>query len=118
LELISSWAFIQDNRGVMYIGNGYGVLEFDGSSWRLIQTTERSQCQSLAKDDDGRIYVGGTSDFGYLEPDSTGSMVYVSLGERLDPEDRAERLQYCRRGLFPNQSAALPVPSDLCRPQI
>jgi signal transduction histidine kinase len=83
-----SWALIQDNRGVMYIGNGYGVLEFDGSSWRLIQTTERSQCQSLAKDDDGRIYVGGTSDFGYLEPDSAGSMVYVSLGERLDPEDR------------------------------
>lgn len=75
----SNWAIVQDNRGVMYFGNADGVLEFDGVSWRLIQFPSKSICRSLAKDKNGRIYVGSFSDFGYLAPDSLGQMHFVSL---------------------------------------
>jgi len=32
-----NWTIAQDSRGVMYFGNGIGVVEYDGVSWRLIQ---------------------------------------------------------------------------------
>jgi hypothetical protein len=28
------WSIEQDDRGVMYIGDGYGIQEFDGTNWR------------------------------------------------------------------------------------
>ncbi len=30
----------------LYVGNGDGVLEYDGDSWRLIETTTRSGCMN------------------------------------------------------------------------
>jgi hypothetical protein len=33
-----NWAIVQDRRGIMYFGNSDGVLEYDGVSWRLIET--------------------------------------------------------------------------------
>jgi len=72
----------------MYVGNGYGVLEFDGSSWRLIQTANNSFCRSLAKDADGRIYVGASSEFGFLAPSANGDLRYVSLLHHVSDEDR------------------------------
>jgi hypothetical protein len=37
-----NWAIVQDDRGVMYVGNSVGVLEYDGVSWRLIQVPNKS----------------------------------------------------------------------------
>ncbi|MDQ3289743.1 MAG: hypothetical protein M3Q05_00480, partial [Bacteroidota bacterium] len=72
-------AIIQDNRGVMYFGNTYGFLEFDGNHWRLVELPNKTIVRSLAKDNKGRIYVGGQNDFGYLQPDVNGQMQFVSL---------------------------------------
>ena len=33
-----NWAIVQDARGVLYAGSASGVLEFDGVTWRLIET--------------------------------------------------------------------------------
>ena len=52
------WAIEQDDRGVMYIGDGYGIQEFDGSSWRMIINPNHSFGRSLCKDANGRIYAG------------------------------------------------------------
>jgi len=82
------WAIEQDDRGVMYIGDGYGIQEFDGSSWRLISNANHSFCRSLAKDADGRIYAGSTDMLGYLEADDQGEMRYHSLIEMIQPKDR------------------------------
>ncbi len=82
------WAMEQDNRGVMYIGDGYGVQEFDGSSWRAIINPNHSFGRSLAKDADGRIYVGSSSMLGYLEADAHGRLQYRSLMEYIEPNDR------------------------------
>lgn len=84
-----NWAFQEDDRGVMYIGNGYGVLEFDGSRWRLIRNPNSSFAKSFGKDSTGRIYVGASAELGYLAPDVKGAMRYVSLLGYMNPEDRA-----------------------------
>ncbi len=84
-----SWAAVQDQRGVMYFGNGNGVLELDGVDWRLIPVTNRSIVRSLAVDGDGTVYVGAVGELGYLRPDDSGQLGYVSLVDRLDAEDRS-----------------------------
>ncbi len=42
-----NWAIVQDKRGVMYIGNNDGILEYDGSEWRLIRVKYKT-VRSLA----------------------------------------------------------------------
>jgi hypothetical protein len=85
---VQNWAIIQDRRGVMYIGDGFGVQEFDGSTWRLILSPNESFGRSLAIDAKGRIYVGSSGMLGYLAPDDFGSMQYMSLLDYIKPEDR------------------------------
>jgi len=82
------WAIAQDRRGVMYFGNWNGVLEYDGVSWRLISTPNKSGVRSLAVDENGRIYVGAVGDLGYLAPDSLGDMHFISLLDHVKPENR------------------------------
>lgn len=73
------WSVTQDHRGVMYFGNNQGILEYDGVSWRLIQTSNKGRCGSLVNGPDGRVYAGCIGDFGYLAPDSLGQMQLFSL---------------------------------------
>ncbi|MCB0274956.1 MAG: response regulator [Calditrichaeota bacterium] len=87
-EHSQNWEILRDLRGVLYAGNGHGILEFDGASWRLIKTGPESRVRSLAMDSNGTIYVGGSTTFGYLAPDSLGQMVYISLLDQLPEEER------------------------------
>ena len=81
-----NWAIAQDSRGIMYIGNGQGLLEYDGSTWRLISLPKKSVVRSLAVDSTGHIFVGGHGEFGFLTPDSIGQLIYQSLLPQV-PED-------------------------------
>ena len=83
-----NWAVVQDERGVIYVGNNIGVLEYDGVSWRAIQVPNKSVIRSFAKDDEGRIYVGALGELGYLAPDAKGQMQFVSLLDHVPAEDR------------------------------
>ncbi|MFB3131262.1 MAG: histidine kinase, partial [Rhodothermales bacterium] len=67
-----NWAVVQDPRGVIFVANYDGILEYDGASWRLIETHAKTIVRSLAIDARGVIYAGMQGDFGYLEPDSVG----------------------------------------------
>jgi hypothetical protein len=79
-----NWAIVQDARGIVYVGNNYDLLEFDGSSIRLIHLPNRTVVRSLAIDKKGVVYVGAQDDFGYLAPDEDGQMSFVSLRNRID----------------------------------
>lgn len=79
-----NWDMAQDNRGVLYFANSNGVLEYDGINWRIIYTDNKSLVRSLAADSEGRIYVGADKEFGYLSPDSTGGMKFISLSKSLN----------------------------------
>ncbi|MGI9175718.1 MAG: ATP-binding protein [Rhodothermales bacterium] len=81
-----NWSFAQDKRGVIYVANNNGVLEYDGVSWRLIQTA--TDVGSLDTDERGVVYAGLQGDFGYLAPDSSGTLQYVSLLDEVPPSAR------------------------------
>ena len=83
-----NWAIQQDNRGVMYFGNSDGILEYDGHNWRLIKTPKNNVVRSLAKDKNGVVWVGGAGEIGYLAPDSTGKMSFISLTAKIPEAHR------------------------------
>jgi signal transduction histidine kinase len=79
---------IQDNRGVLYFGNENGcILEYDGANWHSIPVTN-SLITAMNQDEKGRIYVGSSGEFGYLEPDKSGEMIYHSLMDKVRKEDK------------------------------
>lgn len=84
-----NWSIVQDQRGVIYVGNNQGILEYDGMSWRTITTDKNVAALSLDIDGDGVVWVGLESEMGYLAPDSSGQMQFVSVVDRL-PEDQRE----------------------------
>jgi len=84
-----NWAVVQDQRGIIYIGNDEkGVIEYDGSVWRTIPVTNNSLVRSLACSDDGTVYVGAVSEIGMLAPDAAGNLRYRSLVPLVDTSVR------------------------------
>ena len=83
-----NWGVVRDHRGIVYVANLNGILEFDGVSWRTIETPKGAWVLSLDRDSVGTIYAGLFGDFGYLAPDSLGYMRFISLLEYLEPEER------------------------------
>lgn len=79
-----NWAIVQDRRGLMYSGNSKGVLEYDGVSWRVIETDNKTVIRSLAVDENNQVYVGAYGEIGYLAPDAIGELQFVSLLPHLD----------------------------------
>jgi len=85
---LQTWEIVQDNRGILYFGSSPGILEFDGSTWRMIETINKTMVRSLGIDQNGRVYVGCINDFGFLSPDSIGNLYFESLLSYVNPEDR------------------------------
>jgi serine phosphatase RsbU (regulator of sigma subunit) len=78
-------SIIKDNLGNIYLANeDMGIIRYDGNSWRAIQVRNNQIIRALGIDKQGVIYAGGKYEFGYLEPDIYGKMVYVSLSQRFD----------------------------------
>jgi len=83
-----NWAVLQDQRGLLYVGNNVGVLEYDGARWRMIPTSNKAVVRSLALAGDGRIYVGSKGELGYIDTQNPAGSRYVSLLQRIAPEYR------------------------------
>ena len=81
-----NWDVVQDDRGLIYVANNDGVLQYDGERWRLIPTTTGTFVRSLATD--SLVFVGAKGDFGYLRPDSLGVLRYRSLYEHVPEKKR------------------------------
>jgi serine phosphatase RsbU (regulator of sigma subunit)/ligand-binding sensor domain-containing protein len=76
---VQNWCAAQDSRGVMYFGNGKGILEYNGRSWRRFFTDRQTTVLSMANDSLGKVYIGAEGEIGYLDCDSTGLVIYKSL---------------------------------------
>ena len=74
-----NWSVVQNSKGLIYIANLSGILEFDGNSWRLITLPGNKYVTSLAIDHNDVIYAGSHSEFGILKPDTKGFLQYHSL---------------------------------------
>ncbi len=78
-----NWAVVQDYRGLIYVANNTGVLEYDGYKWRTI-SINGALARCLDTDNNGRVWVGGQDELGYIAADSTNTMKYFSLTQFID----------------------------------
>lgn len=80
-----NWMLKQHHNGWIYVANNQGLLEYDGVSWNLYPI-KNAKMRSLQIGNDGRIYVGGITQFGYFEPDKLGGLQYTSLSDSLSKQ--------------------------------
>ena len=105
-----SWAVTEDDNGLIYIGNGNGLLEYDGVEWKMIEVAGVQVALSLALGENGKLYVGSVNDFGVIEADSLGRSVFSSMvpevpDELADFEDVWETVAYSEGVLFRTRTA-------------
>lgn len=75
-----NWAVAQNQQNrFLYFANSKGLLEFDGSHWRVYELPRRQRVRSVAVDAQGRIYTGALGEFGYWFPGKNGELAYHSL---------------------------------------
>jgi len=85
---LQNWMIDQGQDGRLYFANNDGILGFDGLNWSLYRLPKGILTRSIFVSEEGKIYAGGFNEFGYFEPDSIGQLVYHSLIELLNLEDR------------------------------
>ena len=73
---------VQDNRGVFYFATQAGILQFDGRNWDIITTI--GTIYSIARADNGEIYVAGSAGFGKISRDEYGMEIYQPLYQQDD----------------------------------
>src|SRR5262245_16794073 len=69
--------------GFVYVGNGRGVLEFDGAHWRMIPLPDHGPARGLAIDDAGTIWICSYNEIAVLRPDAIGELQAVSVLDQL-----------------------------------
>lgn len=83
------WSAAQGNDGMLYFGSN-GLLQYDGSEWRLSPSDRNVEIRDLAIGEDDRIWIGGNGVVGYYEKDPSGALRYTSLLPQLPPEHRGQ----------------------------
>lgn len=73
-----NWCVVQDKRGLIYVGNHGGLLEYDGVTWKLIEIPNKI-VRSLDTDKNGTVFVGGINEFGYMMTFEEQGLKYCSL---------------------------------------
>ncbi|GAB3943461.1 hypothetical protein GCM10028805_09730 [Spirosoma harenae] len=75
-----NWSVAQNRKNrFLYFANSKGLLEFDGSNWKVYELPRKQRVRSVAIDEEGRIYTGALGEFGYWFPGANGALVYHSL---------------------------------------
>ena len=80
---VQNWSVAQDEKGVIYFGNNKGLLEFDGSTWKLYELPTKGIVRAVYIGNDGKIFVGSYEEFGYFERTSLNSLQYHSLKNKV-----------------------------------
>ncbi|OFY91174.1 MAG: hypothetical protein A2236_00655, partial [Bacteroidetes bacterium RIFOXYA2_FULL_33_7] len=75
-----NYSIAQDKNGIIYIGNLSGVIEYDGTFWKLIKVTG---IPILKTNNEGTIFVGAYNDFGYLDHDSLNQICFKSIRKNI-----------------------------------
>lgn len=82
-----NWAVAEDPAGTLYVGNDQGLLEYDGSQWRLHKLPGASIVRSVYPVSHDVILTGGFEEFGRWDRDASGRLKYTSLV----PENTSDR---------------------------
>ena len=77
----------QGPRGMLYFSDfNNGLLEYDGEQWRPYELPDFAV--AIENDSEGRIWVGGPGELGFMAPDEKGHLKYNSLVGQLPEEQR------------------------------
>ncbi|RLD20775.1 MAG: hypothetical protein DRI69_05620 [Bacteroidetes bacterium] len=68
----------------MYFGTSDGLLEFDGSNWKIQDQSRNTIIRAVATDVDGRLYTGSYNEFGYWKSDSLNQLQFHSLANDIE----------------------------------
>ncbi|MEN9337504.1 MAG: hypothetical protein RLZZ500_2491 [Bacteroidota bacterium] len=77
-----NWMIAQDANHYIYFANNEGLLEYNGSTWRLNKSPNESIMRSV-KVIGKRIYTGCYMDFGYWIRNTSGNLIYTSLTSKI-----------------------------------
>ncbi|KOS05179.1 LuxR family transcriptional regulator [Flavobacterium akiainvivens] len=77
-----NWMISQDKNGYIYFANNSGLLEYNGTSWKLYPTPNETILRSVRAVGD-RIYTGSYMEFGYWTRQENGSLKYFSLSDKI-----------------------------------
>lgn len=87
-----TWQISSYDDDYFYFANKNGLLEYNGSDWKLFQLNNQTDVRSVhISKKQNRIYIGGESEFGYLEPDAKGQLIYKELSEAFTREHGISR---------------------------
>ncbi|MEX2364696.1 MAG: triple tyrosine motif-containing protein [Balneolaceae bacterium] len=85
-----SWDIEIDKRGIVYVANTNGVLEYDGSQWNVIDINGSLHILSMDYNEESdRVYLGGTAEFGYFDANSSKETKFVSLLPLVESENQS-----------------------------
>ena len=70
-------AIAEDSLGIKYFGTSSGVLIYNGATWKKLKTP--FTVWSLFSDDNGRIYLGGENNFGFIKTSENGKLLFHSV---------------------------------------
>ena len=89
---VQNWGAAMGPDGLIYVGGGMGLLEYDGVRWTRHDTPNNSRVRVMhiqAFDDaPTRFWIGSTNQFGYFQRDATGTMQYHSISDQLPENQR------------------------------
>jgi hypothetical protein len=85
-QITHTWSITQSTNGIMFFATSRGYLVFDGKNWKSFRIKDNLAVRCIYADNSGKIYIGASNDFGYLETAESGQLVYHSLASKLKSE--------------------------------
>jgi len=85
---IQNWHIAQDSRGIIYVANNFGLLEYDGSSWTTHPVANGVKIRHFNFTPDKKIAIASQGEFGYFVSDNQGQWRYSSISDQLEANDR------------------------------
>ena len=83
-----NWVITSNSKGYIFVGNGDGILMFNGRSWSKFLLNNSATPSSLYCDENDIIWIGAQSEFGCLLPDNLYGYRYVSLTHLIYKKNR------------------------------
>jgi ligand-binding sensor domain-containing protein len=80
----ATWGITQSKNGKLYFSNTFGVLIFDGMSWKNLKTLGNKAARSIAIDKNDNIIVGTKGDMGVVASDKLNNVIYQSIISKND----------------------------------
>lgn len=83
-----NWSVTQNDKGYLYFGNNDGILEYDGTAWKVYSLPNSLIVRSVYSDGD-TIFAGAFEEIGFLAHQADSGMVYQTLNH-LIPEEYSD----------------------------